>query len=247
MPDPVTTPVVQPTVAPVVPPTVTPPAPAPVTVPEKFLKDGKPDYEALTRSYLELEKKNQPAPTEPPAVTPPVTPPVVTSKVAKWTEEWNKNEKKLSEATYAEIQKDLGLSKDDVDEFIANKNSKVERQAAEFTTKVFESAGGKEKYTQVADWADTALTPEQIEPYNEALKTGNLGLVQVAFKGLVAMYEQAKGKDPQLLQNTAAGNASSAVGFDGPQHAAQAKQDPRYGRDTDYTKLVSQRLKLSKW
>lgn len=192
---------------PITPPTpVTPPASSEPAVPAKFLKDGKPDYVALTAAYTELEKKlgggtapasETPKAPETPGVTPPKTPETPaapTSAFAKFESEFVEKGS-LSEESYTELQTKFNMPKDVVNDFIKFRQT----SANDYASKVIESAGGQEAYGQMVEWAKTNFAKEEADAFDGAVKTMDLNVASTAIGRLKTRYEAAMGKDPKLL------------------------------------------------
>lgn len=175
---------------------------------EQSLIGGKfKTQEDLLKAYQELEKK-QSKPAEPPkpststdALKVTQGDPAAADAVAKagldfdaLTAEYNTGGK-LSDETYKKFE-DAGIPKARVDEYIAGKVALAEAN----TAKVYESAGGAEKYAEIMAWAGSNLSKAEIDAFNAQVDAGNMQAVQLAVAGIKARFEANYGTSHQVVQ-----------------------------------------------
>lgn len=144
----------------------------------------------------------------------------------------------LSEATRAELEK-VGFSKDVVDSYIAGQ----EALAAQLTSSVYEQVGGETQFTSMTEWAGENLSPSEVEAFNDAMDSGNMGQVNLAVSGLQAKYVSAVGKEGARLET----RTSSTTGdrYESLAQLTSAMSDPRYATDPAYRNQVAAKLDRS--
>ena len=116
-------------------------------------------------------------------------------------------------------------------------------RVARLTDTVHEQAGGKEKYQRLTSWAKENYSGEQIEAYNAVLNTGDPQLVLSALKGIQYDYMMGNGFEPKLTGGRAP--TQDVQGFRSRYEYQAAMNDPRYGKDTAFTKDVERRIYAS--
>lgn len=205
--------------APSVDPNVKPAAPSaiPEGFPSQFVKDGKPDYDALAKSYTELRTKMdsgkaaEPEPSGEEASKPATDSPKIGDQ-KKAGEEAPKEESptaapeigtlfQSAAAAYAENNGELpdesrkaiieaGVPEAVLDSYLAG----VKAQEKALATAVFEVAGGEEGYRSAVAWAAENWDPEQIEAFDAAI--GNPKLMKQHVRVLMADFKEATGSAP---------------------------------------------------
>jgi hypothetical protein len=237
--------------------TITPPASdRPEWLPEKFVKDGKPDYEALARSYSELEKARSAPQT--PAETPPETPEAAAAKPDGKIEktqgeegaekpasnpltaamEAARNEyastQEVSEDTVKALE-EAGIPKEVFDLYLAG--VKAQEQAA--LTSIHSFVDGAENYNAMAKWAGQALDEAELEAFNSALD--NPQLRENAVRGLYARYSAARPSEGQMITPQGGTSEAGDVYSDRSQLTNDMK-DPRYQTDSGFRQTVQDKL-----
>jgi hypothetical protein len=214
------------------------------------MRDGKLDTEALVKSYVELEKtRGTPAAASSEAPKPapetdagtPATPQVSTS-FEPFEKEFVETGK-LSDASYKTLADRTGFSRDDIDGYIAYRQSRV--SAA--TTEVLSSVGGSEGFSKLSDWASKNLKPDEITSVNAILANASKdpGAAKLALAGLKARHESAVGTADPALVGGSTSSAGGIVPFTSTAEATKAIRDPRYARDESYRKTVEARMNAS--
>ena len=117
-----------------------------------------------------------------------------------------------------------------------------ERLAA-LTQSVHEQAGGKEKFERLTAWAKDNCSTDQINAYNEALNTGDQYIILNALKGIQYDYMMSNGFEPKLARGRAP--TQDVQAFRSRYEYQAAMNDPRYGKDTAFTKDVERRIYAS--
>lgn len=109
--------------------------------------------------------------------------------------------------------------------------------------KVFALAGGKDKYTQIVNWASTNLPEPQQKAFNAAVSSGDEGQIQFAVAALAAQYNAKNPPKGTKVDGKASNGSSSA--FTTREEVKKAMRDPRYGKDAAYTQSVGARIAVS--
>ena len=114
---------------------------------------------------------------------------------------------------------------------------------ASITQSVHEQAGGQEKYQRLTAWAKDNCSADQVKAYNEALETGDQYIILNALKGIQYDYMMNNGFEPKLTGGRAP--TQDVQGFRSRYEYQTAMNDPRYGRDSAFTKDVERRVYAS--
>jgi hypothetical protein len=151
----------------------------------------------------------------------------------------------LSDATMDALEK-AGYPKAVVEGFIKSRQI-LENQ---YTSAVYEAAGGEEAYSRMIQWAAANLPKVDIEAFNAAIDSGNLGTVQLIMGGIrsamgEAMTQKHGTSNPSVMGGPA--TTSTTGGFADKAEMVKAMSDKRYCRDPQYTKLVESRMAKTTW
>lgn len=151
----------------------------------------------------------------------------------------------LSDATMDALEK-AGYPKAVVEGFIKSRQI-LENQ---YTSAVYEAAGGEEAYSRMAQWAAANLPKADIEAFNAAIDSGNLGTVKLIMSGVrsamgEAMTQKHGTSNPSVMGGPATTNTTG--GFADKAEMVKAMSDKRYCRDPQYTKLVESRMAKTTW
>lgn len=143
----------------------------------------------------------------------------------------------LSEDSYKALEK-AGIGKEYVDVYIKGNEALLQQ----FVAEVNDMAGGQEQYKSMTEWAAANLPQDEVGAFNAVMSSGNKPMIKIAVSGLVSRYRDAEGMEPALVR----GKASSASGPAGGSFASaaemtQAMSDPRYGKDSAYTREVERK------
>jgi len=167
--------------------------------------------------------------------------------IQKATEDFYKTGE-ISDESYKQLE-DAGISKEIVDSYKANAVAAQELQQLKSemaATQVKESVGGEQNYQAMTAWAAKNLSSEEQSAYNDAVESGDMGLIDLAVSGLYSKYSNSNSVPPSnQLKGMSA--PSSTQGFNKPAEMSQAMQDPRYGVDAAYTQKVRDRVAASSW
>lgn len=226
--------------------------------PEKFIKDGKPDYAALAKSYAELEKSKvgtKPAETpkpdegekkegeQKPAEAVATDSVIPETDLKNYTDEFEKNGD-LSEETVKAIVEKHKLPRALVDNYVAGLKAQRGAAVAEFESKLVGTVGGRENYDAMAAWARENLDESERQAFDAVVTSGNEGQAAFAIQGLYARFTAAEGQAPSRTIHGASRGPSVAP-FRSMQEAVAAVKDPRYAKDPAYRADVQARYAAS--
>ena len=78
------------------------------------------------------------------------------------------------------------------------------------------------------------------------MNSGNKPLIKMAVSGLVSRYRASEGSEPELVKGRApAANSGASAGFASKEEMVAAMRDPRYGKDSAYTRVVERKTGAS--
>ena len=234
-------------------------------IPEKFIRDGKPDYEALAKAYAELEKKQsgkkdetneedagstdeERKPTDEEADDKPdeQSDEDAARETAKSAgldydalskEYWDTG--KLDESSYDKLEK-AGIPRHLVDGYIRGQQAIINETKAA----VFSEVGGEQAYDEMITWAADNLKEAEIAAYDKAVNSGDMNQITLAVKGLKARFAAAEGIEPTV--NLGGSAPSDGSTFKSWAQVTKAMNDPRYGKDPAYMAEVESKLARSK-
>lgn len=129
-----------------------------------------------------------------------------------------------------------------LDRFIAG----AVAQAQVVQNTVFESVGGEQTYRDMIAWAQSNLSDEDIDNYNEAIKDPKM--VRLAVAGLHSQFARAQGDRPSTgSPRVAAGQTTFGGGepITSLQQVARITADPRYDSDPGFRAQQDARIEAS--
>jgi len=93
------------------------------------------------------------------------------------------------------------------------------------------------------EWANGSLNKQEIDMFDAVMEQGNPLAAFFAVRALAYRYEDAIGRDGQMLT----GNAPKTSGeqFRSQAEVVKAMSDPRYDRDPAYRQDIMQKLERS--
>jgi hypothetical protein len=231
-----------------------PPQPAPAADRPAWLPEKFKTVEDMAKAYGELESKlgapkppvaPTAAPKDPLAVTPQAAPTDAAAVQAAASagldfgalEQEFLDKGAISPENYAALEA-KGIGKEVVDNYIAGRQA----LAANYEREVKAAAGGDEGWTKLVSWAATALTPAEIQAFNNATASRDAAMAKLAVSGLQARYTAQYGSQPPLVGGKPAG------GVAGYESVAQMKadmRDARYKTDPAFRAQVAEKLNVS--
>ena len=169
----------------------------------------------------------------------------------KMNEHFMENNGTLSEDMYDTLGK-AGLNKSVVDSYLegvrqqAGYDTSQAEPAAPILTdqeivEVQGIAGGKAGYEQLMAWATDNLSDADAKNFDEVVETGNKAAVTFAIKALMGQYEDAQGRDSNLIT----GKQSPTPTYRSMAEVVRDMNNPLYDQDESYRDDVRRKLELS--
>jgi hypothetical protein len=219
----------------------------PEDVPEKFYnaETGKVDYEAMAKSYSELEKKQSGQTEDPkePIDEAPITDTaddVVKEAgldMGKLTQEYDSNGQ-LGEDSYKALEA-AGIPKATVDQYIQGQQALVTQAQNE----AYSLTEGKEGYEAMSQWAKANLSAEELTNYNTQVNSSNSKIRGQAIRGLHAQFSADSGEGKPLVHGGS--TTSTTGGYGSRAQMIAAMQDSKYQSDPAYRAEVEAKVARS--
>ena len=167
----------------------------------------------------------------------------------KMNEYFMENDGQLSDEMYGDLQK-AGFNQDMVDSYLKGVRESYGMAAQEAEAPVLSDAevaeahsiaGGKQGYEQLMAWASDNISDADAKNFDEVVETGNKAAVTFAVKALFGQYEDAVGRDSNLVT----GKAAPADTYKSMAQVVSDMNDPRYDRDEAFRDDVQANLARS--
>lgn len=221
-----------------------PPPPAgeavPEWVPPKFVKDGKPNYEALAKSYAELEKK---------IGQPPAAPDLAKTVIERAGLDQQAlaahiaEHGSLGDDHYEALAK-VGIGKADVDAYMAGIQAQTklaEMQVQQARQKAVELAGSQQQLNTILEWAK-GLGEAEVARLNQQLASP--ATLEGAVRELRDRYAEATNSSSYTRRLDKSGGGGGPDRFETLAQLSMAMNDPRYTTQSDPDFVRSVRAKL---
>lgn len=139
-----------------------------------------------------------------------------------------------------------GIPKEFVERYIAGQVAIRDSQVQ----KIYEVAGGEERYSEINSWASENLNQSEIDYFNDELNSQDFARSETAIKGLVARFNQDQGVGPDLIKGSTSGSGGvRPYSSMGEYLEAMGVRDQtgkkKYENDSSYRKQVEKRLEIS--
>ena len=163
---------------------------------------------------------------------------------------FQENNGTLSDDMYGKLEQ-AGLSKNLVDSYLegVRQQTGIQQQAqapilsdAE-VAEVHGIAGGKDGYEQLMNWASDNMSDADAKSFDEVIETGNKAAVTFAVKALMGQYEDAVGRDSNLVQGKASDNSGDV--YRSMAEVVRDMNNPEYDRDPAVRADVQRKLERS--
>ena len=213
---------------------------------EDVAKEQRPDWlpekfknaEELSKAYTELEKQfsgRQKEETKPEEAKQEVQQKGLEKFYTEFAETGA-----LSENSYAELAKQ-GLDKNLVDSYIEGQKLVADTQ----TKQVQDVAGGKERYSELVEWASKNLSEAEQTTFNNMVDSGDVEQAKFAVQGLMSKANvNYNPNQPELFEGTS--DVTSPNAFTSVSQVTDAMNDPRYEKDPAFRREVEQKIARSK-
>ena len=216
----------------------------PEGIPDKFYntETGAVDYDAMAKSYTELEKKQSGKPEVEESVEEPKTADDAVEAagldMGKLTEEYDTNEG-LTDDSYAALEA-AGIPKATVDQYIQGQKALV----AQAQTEAYSLTDGKEGYEAMSQWAKANLSEAELSNYNTQVNSPNSKVREMAIRGLHSQFASDSGDGKPLVHGNNSVTADGS-GFKSRAQMIEAMQDSKYQSDPAYRAEVEAKLARS--
>ena len=160
-----------------------------------------------------------------------------------WDEGQNNN---LTKETFDKIK---GMDPVDVAKLAmqSKQNTQNTPQGREFTEKDVQQihglVGGQDNYNNMMSWATQNVSEQEVNMYDAVMELGNPLAAYFAVQALALKYQDAAGKDGQMIT----GKAPKSTGdvFNSQAEMVKAMEDSRYEDDPAYRQEILQKLERS--
>ena len=201
---------------------------------EGYLEDGSVNYESVNSLYGEqlgeVFKNSNVDPFE----------------ISK---HFHANDGEITPEMYKSLT-DAGLAKGAVDAYLKGRASEMgygQQQAPILSdaevAEVHNIAGGKDGYEQLMNWASDNIPDSDAKNFDEVIETGNKAAVTFAVKALMGQYEDAVGRDSNLVQGKASDNSGDV--YRSMAEVVRDMNNPAYDNDPAVRADVQRKLERS--
>ena len=166
----------------------------------------------------------------------------------KMNEYFMENEGTLSEEMYETLGK-AGLNKELVDSYLNGVRTEVGIQQTEAPVlsdtevkDIQNIAGGKDGYEQLMTWASENMSDDDAKNFDEVIETANKAAVTFAVKALMGQYEDAIGRDSNLIQGK---KSQPTETYRSMAEVVRDMGNPLYETDEAYRDDVRRKLEAS--
>ena len=104
-------------------------------------------------------------------------------------------------------------------------------------------AGGEEQYGEMLQWAKENLNPQEVQMFDTVIERGDPLAAFFAVRSLAYRFQDAQGRDGQMVTGTAPRGEGSRFGSQA--EVVEAMSDPRYDRDPAFRQKVMKKLERS--
>lgn len=231
----------------------------PAGLPEKF-----ESWEAMAKSYAELERKLAGGKTETTPETEKVKQPddftvkPEGEKTAETSEDiglenvleragfdYTKLTTEFAELGDFKPETREGLYKTFGKELVDNYMAGQRAEGQLIRNKIMGGIGGEENYQALGAWLARTMTPAQLAHYNEQVSSSNVEVVEATVQAQYARYTQAHGSQPQRTLSGTTTAAPAGDVFRSQAEVTAAMSDPRYNTDPAYRQTLYAKLDRS--
>ena len=143
----------------------------------------------------------------------------------------------ISTRTLADLAA-AGYPKELVESILSSQKALEER----FVNAVYDRAGGKAEFERTVQWAAANLPQGTVDAFNEAIDSSNLEVISLMLEGIKSRMVSARGTANPTIIGGASGSSGATKGFASKADMIKAMSDPRYGRDSTYTRSIEQKM-----
>ena len=151
----------------------------------------------------------------------------------------------LTEEDYTSLE-GAGFTKDMVEAYLDGVQYRAAQDsqlAAKEVTAIKDEFGGEETYQDMVKFAQANWDQQEIEAFDNMLKTSNPHQIRIAVAGLQASYLNNAPREPKLVGGRTARAETSK--YESAAQVVAAMNDERYATDEAYRKKVQEKLSRS--
>ena len=152
---------------------------------------------------------------------------------------------KLTEEDYTSLE-GAGFTKDMVEAYLDGVQYRAAQDsqlASKEVTAIKDEFGGEETYQDMVKFAQANWDQQEIEAFDNMLKTSNPHQIRIAVAGLQASYLNNAPREPKLVGGRTARAETSK--YESAAQVVAAMNDERYATDEAYRKKVQEKLSRS--
>lgn len=152
-------------------------------------------------------------------------------------QEFIDNNFELTQETRDKLVERFG--EDMVNDYLANTQKAVEATRQEW----FQRVGGEGQWQKMQEFAQSNWTDDQIEAFNEAMKSGSQAKIDMALNTLTQDFQKKNGSPSRLMNPSQTSAGSNTLDrFNSRAEVTQAMRDKRYKTDPAYRAEVDRKL-----
>jgi len=173
----------------------------------------------------------------------------ITSLINEASAEFYDNNNTLSPETLEKFSE--MSSKDLVEAYLATqKNAQAptaEEEVADLSedqvASIKNSVGGDAEYGKIIEWANSNMSQDDVNSFDDLVSSGNVGAIKLAVAGMKANYENSNGYEGRMLTGKAPKTSGDV--FRSQAEVVKAMSDPQYDEDPAYRMDVMEKLERS--
>lgn len=177
------------------------------------------------------------APAPEPSPTPAPSPVITDADIAKYEQEFLKDNK-LSEDSLKQLQS-KGLSSNLIEDFIEGRKARAEITRQKIESTVYEVSGGKDGWDKVRTWASTNLSEDDKRVFEQAVSSGDPASIKVAATAIKAKYTDAVGNVGTLSRG---GSSAANEVFRDRSELVAAMKDPKYSKSPAFRAEIDRKI-----
>ena len=220
---------------------------------EQLLAGKYKNAEELEKAHIELQKKLGEKSSEDSKEE-------VSEKEPEAKEE-TETKQNIIDRVYEEGTKNKKIPKELIDELRQTKPEELAKMALQYkqqasnpqqqsrsltendVSNIHNVVGGQENYNNMMSWAQGNLQDQEINMYDAVMDRGDMLGAYFAVKALAYRYQDAVGKDGEMITGKAPKSVANA--FKSQAELVKAMEDPRYNDDPAYRQEVQAKLERS--
>jgi hypothetical protein len=144
----------------------------------------------------------------------------------------------LSEEAFGKLEA-AGIPKAMVEQFIAGQEAIAETR----TNAVYSEVGGEDAYKDLITWANSNMSADEVNAYNEVVTSGDTAKTMFAVKSLQARFEATNGKQPTRQLGGTPSNSQDV--YVSHSEYVRDMQNPLYEKDEGFRARIYAKMQRS--